>query len=292
MYYYLYEVFIMRFKKIYIEINNTCNFSCSFCIHTNRCKKYMSVEEFKHIIDEIKGYTDYVYLHIMGEPLLHPSLSEFISICKDSGINVNITTNGSLLSKRKDILINNNVRQLNVSLHSIEKEDEKFYEYVNDVLNVVKEINDNTDTYISLRLWNVEEEKNSRQEYILDKLSSLFNNDIRNIDLRDYRNYKVTSRVFLSMDSRFIWPSMSNDIYSLKGRCLGMKNMCGILVDGSVVPCCLDAQGDVNLGNIFTSSFKDIIDSDRCKNMLDGWMKMECREELCQRCSYRNRFDK
>jgi radical SAM protein with 4Fe4S-binding SPASM domain len=252
----------------------------------------MSIDEFKHIIGEIKGYTDYVYLHIMGEPLLHPSLDEFISICKDNEINVNITTNGSLLSKRKEILINNNVRQLNVSLHSIEKEDDKFYEYVDEVLSVIKEINDNTDTYISLRLWNVEEKKNSRQKYILDKLSSFFDNDISNIDLRDYRNYKVASRVFLSMDSRFIWPSMSNDIYSLKGRCLGMKNMCGILVDGSVVPCCLDAQGDVNLGNIFTSSFKEIIEGDRCKNMLDGWNKMECREELCQRCSYRNRFDK
>ena len=252
----------------------------------------MNVDEFKHIISEIKGYTDYVYLHIMGEPLLHPSLDEFISICKSNGINVNITTNGSLLSKRKDVLINNNVRQLNVSLHSIEKEDEKFYEYVNDTLSVVKEISDNTDSYISLRLWNVEEEKNSRQEYILDKLSCLFGNDIRNIDLRDYRNYKVSSRLFLSMDSRFVWPSMHNEVYSLKGRCLGMKNMCGILVDGTVVPCCLDAQGDVNLGNIFSSSFKDIVDGERSKNILDGWMKMECREELCQKCSYRNRFDK
>jgi len=120
----------------------------------------------------------------------------------------------------------------------------------------------------------------------------LFDNDIRNIDLRDHRNYKVAPRVFLSMDSRFIWPSMKNYIYSEKGRCLGVKDMCGILVDGTVVPCCLDAQGDVNLGNVFNSKFCDIINSARCKNILDGWYRMECREELCKRCSYRNRFDK
>ena len=282
----------MKFKKIYIEINNTCNFSCSFCIHTKRNKKYMSIDEFKHIIDEIKDYTEYVYLHIMGEPLLHPSLNEFISICKENNINVNITTNGSLLKDRVNMFIGNQIRQLNVSLHSIEKEDEKFYEYVNQTLDSLKKINDSTDTYISLRLWNVEDENNSRQNYILSKLSTLFNNDINGIDLKDYRNYKVNTRLFLSMDRRFIWPSLDNDIYSYNGRCLGMKNMCGILVDGSVIPCCLDAQGDVNLGNIFTSSFKSIIESTRVKNILDGWNKNKCIEELCQKCSYRNRFDK
>ena len=103
----------------------------------------MSVEEFKHIINEIKDYTEYVYLHIMGEPLLHPDLNEFISICKENNINVNITTNGSLLNKRKDILINNNVRQLNISLHSIEKEDEMFYQYIDETLSIVKQYQEN-----------------------------------------------------------------------------------------------------------------------------------------------------
>ena len=203
----------MKFKKIYIEINNTCNFSCSFCIHTDREKKYMSIEEFKHIIKEIKDYTDYVYLHIMGEPLLHPHLNEFISICKDNNINVNITTNGSLLKQKEEILLNNSIRQLNVSLHSIEKEDEHFYKYIDETLEIIKNINSNTDTYISLRLWNVEDVNNSRHNYILDKLSLMFNCTLKEIELKDYRNIKVAPRLFLSMDKRFVWPSLKNKIY-------------------------------------------------------------------------------
>ncbi len=280
-----------RFKKIYIEINNTCNFNCSFCIHTKRGKEFMTSQNFRCIISQIKDYTDYVYLHIMGEPLLHPLLNDFITICKENGLFVNITTNGSLLSNRKDIFLSNPVRQLNISLHSIETEDENFYQYIDDVLSFVKELNEKTQTYISLRLWNVEEENNSRQDYILKKLSNEFKRDISSVKLKNYRNIKISEHLFLSLDKKFIWPSLKNDIYSLKGKCLGGKSMCGILVDGTVVPCCLDAQGDVNLGNIFVSSFKSIIESEKVNNILNGWKEHKCVESLCQRCSYRNRFD-
>lgn len=281
----------MRFKKIYIEINNTCNFNCSFCIHTNRKKEFMSIENFSHIINQIKDYTDYVYLHIMGEPLLHPKLNEFITICKNHNINVNITTNGSLLKKNKEIFLNNPIRQLNISLHSIEKEDQIFYDYINDVLSFVKELNDKTNTYISLRMWNVENENNSRQNYILNKISNDFNCLVNDIELKNYKNIKIKDHLFISLDKRFIWPSLKNEIYSYHGKCLGMKNMCGILVDGTVVPCCLDAQGDINLGNIFDTNFKDILESQKVSEILQGWKDNKCAEELCQKCSYRNRFD-
>lgn len=279
-----------RFKKIYIEINNTCNFNCSFCIHTKRKKEFMTIENFKIIINSIKDYTDYVYLHIMGEPLLHPFLNDFITICKENNLFVNITTNGSLLLPKKEIFLSSPIRQLNISLHSIEKENEVFYQYIDDVLSFVKELNAKTQTYISLRLWNVEEENNSRQDYILKKLSKEFNTDISSVELKNYRNIKIANHLFLSLDKRFIWPSLNNEIYSLNGKCLGIKNMCGILVDGTVVPCCLDAQGDVNLGNIFSSSFRSIIESERVNNILNGWKEHKCIEPLCQRCSYRNRF--
>ncbi|MBE6124601.1 MAG: radical SAM protein [Erysipelotrichaceae bacterium] len=280
----------MRFKKVYVEINNTCNFNCSFCIHTERKKELMSIEKFSHIINEIKDYTEYIYLHIMGEPLLHPNLNDFVNICKNNNLKVNITTNGSLLKKKKDILVNNPIRQINISLHSIEKEDETFYEYIKDVLDVVDEILEKTDTYISLRLWNVEDENNSRQDYILKTLSDIYNVSLDSIELKNYRSITIRKNLFLSMDRRFIWPSLKNEVFSLTGRCKGLKEMCGILVDGTVVPCCLDAQGDINLGNIFKDSFKTILDNKRTKNILEGWNKNTCSELLCKKCSYRGRF--
>ena len=107
-----------RFSKIYVEITNNCNLNCSFCSKDNLPKKEMSVDEFRIVIDKIKDYTDNIYLHVKGEPLLHSHLDEILTICDNIGINVRITTNGTLLSKKKDILLKHNIKQINVSLHS------------------------------------------------------------------------------------------------------------------------------------------------------------------------------
>lgn len=280
----------MRFKKIYIEINNTCNFNCSFCIHTTRKKKYMSIDEFKHVINEVKDYSDYVYFHLMGEPLIHPKLNEFITIAKNEGLLVNITTNGSLLLEHLDMFINNPVRQINISLHSIESENEVFYKYVDDIIKCVKHIHNNTKTHIAMRLWDIMGENDSRHDYILDKLSREFSIEINNVKLKNYQSLVIADDIFLNMDKRFIWPSLDLDVVSTKGRCLGMKDMVSILVDGSVCACCLDSNGDTKMGNIFEDSFKDIIECDRAKNMVDGFYHRRVVEPLCQRCMFKSRF--
>ena len=94
----------MKFKKIYVEITNKCNLNCSFCSKLKRELKTMSKDEFKHVISEIKPYTDYIYLHLKGEPLIHPDLEDILKIAKENNIIVNITTNGTKLSDTLDII--------------------------------------------------------------------------------------------------------------------------------------------------------------------------------------------
>ena len=93
-----------RFNKIYVEIGNVCNLSCSFCPTLKREKRQMTPNEFGVICEKIRPYTDYIYLHLMGEPLLHNELDELLSIAKAQGFKVCITTNGTLLDKRVDLL--------------------------------------------------------------------------------------------------------------------------------------------------------------------------------------------
>ena len=106
-----------RFKRIYIEITNICNLNCSFCPPTNRKKEYMNIESFQKIISKMENYTDYIYLHIKGEPLMHPNLKEFLELCSNKFF-VNITTNATLLKANKELLIDANIRQISISLHS------------------------------------------------------------------------------------------------------------------------------------------------------------------------------
>ncbi|MBO7150808.1 MAG: radical SAM protein, partial [Clostridia bacterium] len=87
------------YSKVYLEITNICNMNCSFCHGHKREKRQMSEAEFTYILKQLQGQTSYIYYHLMGEPLTHPSLSAFIKLAGEGGFKSIITTNGTLLSK-------------------------------------------------------------------------------------------------------------------------------------------------------------------------------------------------
>ena len=271
----------MRFKKIYIEITNQCNLKCSFCIQNQRKAKYLSIDEFSHILNEIRPFTDYIYLHVLGEPLLHPLFKDFLQIASEKGFKVNLTTNGTLLLKNKEILLgNHSVRQINVSLHSFPN----IPNYLNDVTSVCDLLSDKG-IYISYRLWTFDGELSSDMKNTIDFIQNRYDLIIQNFK----NSVRLKEHCFLSFDSTFQWPSLTNEVISEYGTCQGFRHMCGILSDGRVVPCCLDSNGDASLGNIFESGFKPILEKNQ--NLLQDFQNHKMTLELCKKCSYRLRFD-
>ena len=287
-----------RFKKIYVEITNSCNLKCSFCPEGKRAKEFMTVEKFEHIISEVKEYTNLVALHVKGEPLLHPELKEILEICNKNNILVNITTNATLLEKNKDIIIESNaVRQLNLSLHSITKNENtksyNFENYINSVLKVSKEILEKTNIIISYRLWNLENiEENGENYRILKELENEFKiNDLVNVAKKE-SFVKLAENAFLNQDLEFVWPSMDSNVISECGTCWGLRNQVAILVNGDVVPCCLDENGEINLGNIYKSTFEEILDNNLTKKLIKGFEENKIIHNLCKRCGFRSKFEK
>lgn len=286
-----------RFLKIYIEITNSCNFNCSFCSKSNRNLKSLSIEEFKIIINEVKEYTDLITLHVKGEPLLHPNLKEFLDIVKEAGLKVNITTNGSLIKRNIDALKNSCVRQLNISIHSINEDSENKINretYLNDIFESVKDLREyNKNLYVSYRLWNFkdisENSENYNLIYALEKEYKINNL----IDIAKENSFvELDKKVFLNQDLEFKWPSIYDDVIGCTGRCHGLRNQIAILSNGDVVPCCLDQDGIINLGNIFNSGLKDILNSERSLKIIKGFEENKIVEELCKRCSFREKFNK
>lgn len=262
------------YKKIYLEITNNCNLNCDFCIKNKRSKKYMDFDEFKLILDRIKEHANYLYFHILGEPLMHPNINEFIDYAS-SNFKINITTNGYLINRIKN---NKNIRQLNISLHSF---DEKYSISLDKYMNNIFDTIDNLDnTYIQLRFW--VNNKNSKD--IIDMINKRYN---INIDLNNVKNNtRLKDNIFISISEYFDWPSLDNKFYSEEGKCYALKDHIGILVDGTVVPCCLDSLGNINLGNIFNQELNDIINKDRYQTMINNFKNNKKCEELCKRCNF------
>ena len=288
-----------RFKKIFVEITNACNLNCSYCTSSNRTTEYITLDSFQHVLNEIKPFSDYIYLHVKGEPFLHPQLNEILNLAYEKQIQVNITTNGTLINKVKDILLEKpRVRQINFSLHSFDLKEGSIHkrEAVTNIIAFAKEARDKTNIIIALRLWNLDKNKLNTEQiennsHIIELLEKEF--DIPFSIAERYipgNSIKLGESLYLNFDNEFEWPSLSNTHSSPTGFCHGMRNQAGILVDGTVVPCCLDSEGIINLGNIYKETFETIINSNRAQNIFDNFSNSKAIEKLCQKCDYKARF--
>ena len=274
-----------KFKKIYIEITNICNLSCSFCSQDNRVKESISIDKFENIMKKINDYTDYVYLHVKGEPLLHPNLKEILDICSKYKKYVNITTNGTLIDKKIDILNHPAVRQINISLHS-ENNKENYLEDINKCVENLK------DKIVVFRYWTLDSNKlDEKSTKIVENLKEYYKLSPEIVhSLKNDKHVKIRDNLYVDKALEFVWPSLDNDYYNEKGTCYALKDQLAILEDGTVVPCCLDGSGIIKLGNIFTDTMDDIINSKRYQDMLLGFRNRCVNEELCKKCSFKDRL--
>ncbi|WP_068986349.1 MULTISPECIES: radical SAM/SPASM domain-containing protein [Lysinibacillus] len=286
------------FKKVYIEITSVCNLACSFCPPTARAKGLIKVEQFNKILDEIRPHTKYIYLHVKGEPLLHPRIDQLLDAAHEKGFKVNITTNGTLIKKnREKILGKPALRQINFSLHSFDGHEgsENREKYLGDILDFVRAARE-YNTIISYRLWNLQKDHVSdiaarRNRETLNILENEYNLDYRIEEtVQPGKGVKIANNIYLNQDHEFRWPSLLEPEDEGKGFCHALRSQAAILVDGTVVPCCLDGEGVINLGNVNEKSFTDIVQGERANNIVDGFSRREAVEELCRKCGYRQKF--
>lgn len=278
----------LRFKKIYIEITNVCNFHCSFCVTTSRANQFISPENFSIIVEKIRPFTDYIYLHVLGEPLLHPRFADILEIAHQAGLNVNITTNGGLIEKKNDILLSHAIRQINVSLHDAEENvaPQQWEQYLNSVLNYAVEAAPNT--YVNLRLWNAGVESSSDfNRNFITKIAERFNIPVADLQTADLRtSFKLADRVFIQYAPRFDWPDGITERSQGNKTCYALRDQLAILVDGTVVPCCIDAEGNMPLGNVFTTDLSEILASQRAEKIRIGFMNHKITEDFCKSCGF------
>lgn len=274
-----------KYSRVYVEITNICNRSCSFCPGTVRPKKRMTTDEFKYVANALVGVTDYIYLHVMGEPLTHPELPELISYASSLGFKCSITTNGTLLDKRADELIASGVYKINISVHSFEEGSEaEHFSYLDSICRFADRAS-NSDVLTVLRLWN-----KGHDGGLNDKTLEFIKSRLEGEWKWGARGARIRHKLHIEYGDRFEWPDMEADFVSDSVFCYGLRDHFGILSDGRVIPCCLDREGAITLGNIFETPVREILSSPRAEAILDGFDRRCAVEELCKRCGYATRF--
>ncbi len=284
-----------KFNKVYIELTNICGLSCSFCPTKDLASKTISLDFFEDILCQLKPYTKEIAYHIFGDPLTLSSLDKYLDISHTQGFKVHITTTGYYLKNFDlNLFLHPAIKQINFSLNSFNSNDMglSLNDYLKPMFDLSKlKLEKKVHNFINFRLWNIDKQ-NSGLDFnknIFKELENFFHINLDNINFID--SIRLENQIKLHFDKLFKWPSLDSTHCS-HNTCHGLKSHFGILSTGVVVPCCLDGDGTINLGNLNDESLDDILSSSRANNISNGFNNNKAIEELCQKCTYKDKFKK
>lgn len=292
-------------KNAYVEITNICNLSCDFCPGHNRKRRHMSASEFEIIAKKLDGKVENLFLHLMGEPLLHPELGKITQIADKMDVNLKITTNGTLLPLALPILKDSaRLHTVSISLHSFggnevrDVGEQKKEKYIRDCFGGASELA-KSGKFVVFRLWNLEENGTSAMADLNESVLSLAKDFFppQNEEwVKTHRGMRIATHVFIEWGERFTWPEIGEggELKQYEDEiggesCHALLTQFGILSDGTVVPCCLDRNGDIPLGNIFTNEIEEILSSRRAKAMKEAMEHHRFIEPLCATCGFKRK---
>ena len=288
----------MKFYRIYIELTNVCGLRCSFCPTKSLPNTTMDLEFFESVIKEAKGFTREIACHVVGDPLTLSNLEAYLDIIHKYSMKAMLTTSGYFMKKQTfETLFHPAVKQINVSLNAFNKNDTSitFEQYMQPILTLCHEkVKQKKELFINLRMWNLDEimsEAKFNQE-LFELLEKAFDVtlDLKSLDPKEKKSIRLENKVLLHFDNYFEWPSLKNKNYG-HGTCQGLDSHIGILANGDVIPCCLDSDAVMKLGNIKEQSLKEIVYGKRATAMREGFKIGQCSEEMCLKCSYKDRFN-
>lgn len=290
---------IKKFRKVHIEITNICNLACSFCPPKVLPNQTMSLEMFKKINQEVKSYTNELAYHIVGDPLVLSNLNAYLDISLDEKLKVHLTTTGNNLEEKHfESLSHQAIKQVNFSINSYNANSHKksLEEYLRPIFLFASfVVQHQKELFINFRIWNLDDSNSAKvfNQAVFDLANTFFGTQLHldTIYAQEPKNIKVARKVFFNFDEYFEWPSLENSVFEPKGYCHGLSSHFGILSSGVVVPCCLDKDGIINLGNLQKQTLETILTSKRAFAIQQGFQNTMAVEELCQKCTYKTRFD-
>ncbi len=275
----------MTIKRVYLELSNICNLNCDFCSPTKRVNTQLDLATIEHIIPQIKQVTPYIYLHVLGEPLLYPYFYEVMQILQKHEMQVQLVTNGTLLYKYKSLLEYSCLRKISISAHSLPFHLTNRTNYMNSIIETMEHVSKQAQPYVELRFWN-SNQLDDYSKHFLELLEKRYNFTTT----KKQNSYRVLNHVYIHFDNQFEWPNQSTS-GPYHGKCYGGTQMIAILSNGDVCPCCLDSDAHIKLGSIHNESLQEILHGQRYLNLVEGFKNQRCVESFCQSCTYRQRFD-
>jgi len=288
----------VKFYRVYVELTNVCGLSCAFCPTKALPSTQMDLPFFTSVVKQLVPYTKEIACHVVGDPLTLGNLSDYLDIIHANGMKAVLTTSGYFLKKHTyETLFHPCVKQINISLNSYNKNETalSFEQYIAPVLDLCHaKLEKREEIFINLRIWNLDEAMSEQafNETLFHTFSKMFQVPLEPEQIygKKPKSIRLAYKILIHFDSYFEWPSLENRVYG-DGSCQGLQSHIAILAGGKVVPCCLDCDGIIELGEMKKQTLREILSGNRAQKIIEGFREGKAVEALCRKCSYKARFN-
>ncbi|WQU50077.1 SPASM domain-containing protein [Helicobacter pylori] len=276
------------FKKIYIELSDICGLQCSFCPNPKNIRGVMPLELFEKICREAAPLTPIITLHVLGDPCKLKNLNHYLSTARRFSLKVDLVTSGVYLCDF-ETLLQDIIYQISISLDAGLDNHNKLnqHRYIQKILEFCRyKCEKNSEVFLNLRI----------QDSTLEKHQNLIKPFLESFEcvsletLKSQGRTRLFKKSFLNIQKTFKWPNLnaqnSLNQESKTPYCYGLIKQIAILSNGVVVPCCMDTQAHINLGDLNHTPLKDILKSQKAMAIKTHFLKGEALELLCKNCSY------
>ena len=266
-----------KFRRVFVEITNACNLSCGFCAPSKRAPAFMTVAAFENVAAQLKPLAAMVSPHVLGEPLFHPRFAEILKACSRAGLSVNLVTNGTLLDCLTPRLVEEScLRQVSFSLHSLEFiAPEKRSEALSRIITFAKTKPEKLIVAFRLRGESLSGRKTA--ERVLSAFGRLD-------ALSSEKPVTLGEKIFFHRGGLFGWPGQGTG--AERKTCLGLKHHFAILATGAVVPCCMDYDGALSIGNVSEQPLAEILESPAARKMRARLSSSGKLPDFCSGCGF------
>ncbi|WP_187903086.1 radical SAM/SPASM domain-containing protein [Helicobacter pylori] len=276
------------FKKIYIELSDICGLQCSFCPNPKNIRGVMPLELFEKICKEAAPLTPIITFHVLGDPCKLKNLNHYLNAAKRFSLKVDLVTSGAYL-RDFETLLQDTIYQISISLDAGLDNHNKLnqHRYIQKILEFCRyKCEKNSEVFLNLRI----------QDSTLEKHQNLIKPFLESFECVSLETLKSQGRIrlfkksFLNIQKTFKWPDLNApNPLNQKSKipyCYGLIKQIAILSNGVVVPCCMDTQAHINLGDLNHTPLKDILNSQKAMAIKTHFLKGEALEPLCKNCSY------
>ena len=279
-------------KKIYIEISDVCALSCSFCPAPKNTRGIMPLDLFTRAITQALQFSKTIALHILGDPCKLENLGDYLSIAKQNGAKIELVTSGAYLHKHSVALLTSApIKQISISLEAGFDKNNKIPNYLENVRKFALFHKQNPQCFLNFR---IQDKRLLQDKSKLDAIFQVLDLQKEQMIFKNGR-IKLWQKAFLVVKESFFWAGFeilesskilesSQNLESKK--CHALKEQVGILSNGVVVPCCIDVQGVINLGNIKEQNLSEILNSKHALAIKQGFKNNQAIESLCQKCTF------